>query len=254
MAKSAINSPNSASTNSFGLGTLDSLYNDLAVAFDTAYNMYNIDAVAKSNPTPAQSFNDSYYLLDDIHKFQVQLYQELRYQVARQDIHDQMFASATNDMASMSGASTIDTPNLNSSVLSVLDHADYHFPEMPEMPYVPEVPELNLSVPDLMEVPAPKKRKVGRPSNPPPPAKDPPVKKHTRKHILARSRSGCWICRIKHLKCDESRPVCIKCTKFGIQCDYSPHRPEYVSNMEMRRQKLDAITTKKRRTVPPNDA
>lgn len=75
-------------------------------------------------------------------------------------------------------------------------------------------------------------------------------KKHTRKHTLARSRNGCWVCRIKHLKCDETRPVCSNCTRFGIQCDYSPNRPSYVSNSELRRQKLEATTSLKRRPRP----
>lgn len=72
-------------------------------------------------------------------------------------------------------------------------------------------------------------------------------KKHKRKHVMARSRTGCWICRIKHLKCDELRPNCHNCTRFGIQCDFSEARPAYVLDMNLRKEKLDSITTKKRR-------
>lgn len=72
-------------------------------------------------------------------------------------------------------------------------------------------------------------------------------KKHKRKNIMARSRTGCWICRIKHLKCDESRPCCNNCNRFGIQCDFSDTRPAYVLDSNLRREKLDSITTKKRR-------
>lgn len=252
MAESVINSPNSATTNALGLGlTMDSLISDLAIPFDVPpYGMYNFDSVAKSYPFQLNQFQttpalyEPTYLLDDIHKFQVQLYQELRYQVARQDLQkDMLFASTYHDLESMSGASTIDTPNLNTSVMSIPDTvvtADYHLPEMPDLDH---------PVPDLVDPPTPKKRRVESPLPPPPPvtAREPLVKKHTRKHIMARSRSGCWICRIKHLKCDECKPVCNNCTRFGIQCDYSVDRPAYVSNKELRRQKLDAITTKKRK-------
>lgn len=72
-------------------------------------------------------------------------------------------------------------------------------------------------------------------------------KKYKRKHVMARSRTGCWICRIKHLKCDELRPNCHNCTRFGIECDFSVDRPAYVLDINLRKEKLDAITTKKRR-------
>lgn len=66
-------------------------------------------------------------------------------------------------------------------------------------------------------------------------------KKHTRKRILPRSKDGCWICRIKHLKCDECKPVCNSCQRFGIECDYSPDKPLYVSDKNLRKEKLASI-------------
>lgn len=75
------------------------------------------------------------------------------------------------------------------------------------------------------------------------------TKKHKRRHIMARSRTGCWICRIKHLKCDELRPSCNNCVRFGIQCDFSESRPDYVLDINLRREKLNSITTKKRRKI-----
>ncbi|KIY02361.1 uncharacterized protein Z520_02499 [Fonsecaea multimorphosa CBS 102226] len=30
--------------------------------------------------------------------------------------------------------------------------------------------------------------------------------------------SGCWTCRDRHVKCDEARPHCARCTKGGFQC------------------------------------
>lgn len=82
------------------------------------------------------------------------------------------------------------------------------------------------------------------------PAEEPknfPVKRHKRKQIMSRSKRGCWICRIKHLKCDEIKPICKNCNRFGIQCDYSEERPAYVLDKDLRRQKLDTVITKKRR-------
>lgn len=67
-------------------------------------------------------------------------------------------------------------------------------------------------------------------------------KKYTRRRLLPRSKNGCWICRIKHLKCDEVRPVCTSCTKFGIQCDYAIEKPLYVLDKDLRREKLLEIT------------
>lgn len=67
-------------------------------------------------------------------------------------------------------------------------------------------------------------------------------KKYTRRRLLPRSKNGCWICRIKHLKCDEKRPVCLSCSKFGIECDYSPTKPDYVVDKQLRKEKLLAIS------------
>ncbi|KAF6063114.1 Fungal Zn(2)-Cys(6) binuclear cluster domain family protein [Candida albicans] len=60
------------------------------------------------------------------------------------------------------------------------------------------------------------------------------VKKHTRRRLLPRSKKGCWICRIKHLKCDEVTPICGGCAKFGLQCDYSSEKPAYVTDKILR--------------------
>ncbi|KAI5968745.1 UME6 [Candida margitis] len=74
--------------------------------------------------------------------------------------------------------------------------------------------------------------------------KDEPMvkKKHTRRRLLPRSKKGCWICRIKHLKCDEVRPCCGACLRFGLTCDYNPNKPDYVTNKELRQKKLNEIT------------
>ncbi|KAI1380068.1 hypothetical protein F4677DRAFT_408475 [Hypoxylon crocopeplum] len=40
-----------------------------------------------------------------------------------------------------------------------------------------------------------------------------------RKKRGSRSRSGCWTCRIRKVKCDETRPVCRRCSSTGRTCD-----------------------------------
>ncbi|KAH8808719.1 hypothetical protein F5884DRAFT_753238 [Xylogone sp. PMI_703] len=32
-------------------------------------------------------------------------------------------------------------------------------------------------------------------------------------------RTGCTTCKIRHVKCDETKPACMRCVKFGRQCD-----------------------------------
>lgn len=71
-------------------------------------------------------------------------------------------------------------------------------------------------------------------------------KKHTRRRLLPRSKSGCWICRIKHLKCDERRPVCSLCHKFDLECDYSIEKPPYVLNPALRQEKLTRTSVLRR--------
>ncbi|KIV95341.1 hypothetical protein, variant 1 [Exophiala mesophila] len=43
-----------------------------------------------------------------------------------------------------------------------------------------------------------------------------------RTRLPPRSRTGCWTCRTRKVKCDEGRPVCGQCTRLGHNCDYSP--------------------------------
>lgn len=38
-------------------------------------------------------------------------------------------------------------------------------------------------------------------------------------------RSGCKTCKRRHLKCDEHRPVCVRCEKLNLLCVYEPVSP-----------------------------
>ncbi|KAE8451405.1 hypothetical protein EG329_004034 [Mollisiaceae sp. DMI_Dod_QoI] len=42
-----------------------------------------------------------------------------------------------------------------------------------------------------------------------------------------KSRTGCKTCKIRRVKCDEERPVCLKCRKFGVDCDGYEQPPPY---------------------------
>ncbi|KAI2817775.1 transcriptional regulator family: Fungal Specific TF [Aspergillus niger] len=56
---------------------------------------------------------------------------------------------------------------------------------------------------------------------------DPPTPKKVsvRQHRLRfppRSRTGCWTCRSRKVKCDEVHPQCNQCARLGHVCDYRP--------------------------------
>ncbi|OAX80659.1 hypothetical protein ACJ72_05003 [Emergomyces africanus] len=36
-----------------------------------------------------------------------------------------------------------------------------------------------------------------------------------------RSRTGCWSCKARKVKCGEEKPVCLNCHRHGCRCDYS---------------------------------
>ncbi|KAI0104292.1 hypothetical protein GGR51DRAFT_561102 [Nemania sp. FL0031] len=41
----------------------------------------------------------------------------------------------------------------------------------------------------------------------------------------ARARTGCIVCKIRRIKCDEEKPHCRRCTSTGRKCEYSDARP-----------------------------
>ena len=43
-----------------------------------------------------------------------------------------------------------------------------------------------------------------------------------RTRLPPRSRTGCWTCRTRKVKCGEERPVCAQCARLGHTCDYNP--------------------------------
>lgn len=245
MNESVINSPNSAQGSAIGISSLqsmDTLMNERAISVDcppfyhglNEYEMYAKTYPFQTSQCPhPQNYFEPNSSLEDVQKFQTQLYEVLRKQEVRNDLVDEeSFLYSLKDVDSISGASTVDTPMPNTSVLSI--PGSVITPDFPVSLPEPEIAECNMSV-DLKLI------------NSSLSLQEPAVKKYTRKNIMARSKKGCWICRIKHVKCDERKPSCHKCIRFDIECDYSPERPDYVTDREIRRKKLDSITSKKRR-------
>lgn len=159
--------------------------------------------------------------LDHANNDNFDFHQSLRIPMTiHEDQNQRMSFPCAPELESVFSDSTTNTP--------VLQNTNFQFPDQFETAFQHKE--------DVVQV---KRMKKGNFTN--------TSKKHKRKNIMARSRTGCWICRIKHLKCDESRPCCNNCSRFGIQCDFSDIRPSYVLDSNLRREKLDSITTKKRR-------
>lgn len=68
------------------------------------------------------------------------------------------------------------------------------------------------------------------------------VSQHEKKRKLgARSKTGCWTCRIRHKACPEEKPSCSQCIRLQLDCDYSDKRPSYMSDPNLQIQKLKEI-------------
>ena len=55
------------------------------------------------------------------------------------------------------------------------------------------------------------------------------------------------------MKCDEVTPVCGGCAKFGLQCDYSPEKPDYVTDKFLRQQKLEEVSLIRKEIKPKQE-
>ncbi|SMN20887.1 similar to Saccharomyces cerevisiae YDR207C UME6 Key transcriptional regulator of early meiotic genes [Maudiozyma saulgeensis] len=53
-----------------------------------------------------------------------------------------------------------------------------------------------------------------------------------------RSRTGCWICRLRKKKCTEEKPSCINCSRLNLTCYYDEKRPDFVSDPVKKAEKL----------------
>ncbi|PLB45436.1 hypothetical protein P170DRAFT_243999 [Aspergillus steynii IBT 23096] len=79
------------------------------------------------------------------------------------------------------------------------------------------------------------------------PLGEPPVHPNERPiRSYRRSRSGCFTCRLRRKKCDETRRSCETCTKLGLKCEYKI--PHWWSTGEKRRRQKDRIKDRIRQT------
>lgn len=63
-----------------------------------------------------------------------------------------------------------------------------------------------------------------------------------------RSKNGCWTCRARKVKCEESRPVCKGCMERCLDCDYAP-RPKPPRRRRTVRPDGDSDTSPSQETV-----
>ncbi|EEA21830.1 DNA-binding transcriptional regulator ume6 [Talaromyces marneffei ATCC 18224] len=61
-----------------------------------------------------------------------------------------------------------------------------------------------------------------------------------------RSRSGCYTCRLRRKKCDESHPSCRTCNNLCVKCEYE--RPDWWSSSEQRKVHKERIKNKIKQT------
>lgn len=55
-----------------------------------------------------------------------------------------------------------------------------------------------------------------------------------------RSTNGCWTCRLRKKKCDETHPECLRCEDVKIECHYG-ERPDWISNPSRGKEELERI-------------
>ncbi|CCK68127.1 DNA-binding transcriptional regulator UME6 KNAG_0A04550 [Huiozyma naganishii CBS 8797] len=56
-----------------------------------------------------------------------------------------------------------------------------------------------------------------------------------------RSRTGCWICRLRKKKCTEEKPNCRNCVRLNLECFYDVMRPDFVADPAKKQMKLEEI-------------
>ncbi|CAI7669953.1 C6 transcription factor [Penicillium manginii] len=60
------------------------------------------------------------------------------------------------------------------------------------------------------------------------PCEDPVERVYHSRRTHRKSRAGCAACKQRRVKCDETKPDCLRCQKHGVECNYSaapPSRP-----------------------------
>lgn len=60
----------------------------------------------------------------------------------------------------------------------------------------------------------------------------------------SRSRTGCWICRLRKKKCTEEKPHCNNCTRLNLECFYDIVKPDFITDPAKKNEKLEEIKKK----------
>ncbi|KAJ3545636.1 hypothetical protein NM208_g2420 [Fusarium decemcellulare] len=61
--------------------------------------------------------------------------------------------------------------------------------------------------------------------------------------------SSCWICRLRHKKCDAALPTCRNCDALEIDCLYSAEKPEWMDNGGKQRDMADRVKVQVKRNA-----
>ncbi|KAM0278471.1 hypothetical protein ACHAQH_005138 [Verticillium albo-atrum] len=56
-----------------------------------------------------------------------------------------------------------------------------------------------------------------------------------------RSSQGCWTCRLRRKKCDETRPVCQGCSSLEITCHFGDAKPEWMDGGPRQKEAADQL-------------
>lgn len=71
----------------------------------------------------------------------------------------------------------------------------------------------------------------------------------------SKSKNGCIVCKIRRIKCDESRPHCKRCISTGRKCDYESSRPDdssYIRRTSLASKEESVHFTAERALSTPN--
>ncbi|OHE92148.1 hypothetical protein CORC01_12551 [Colletotrichum orchidophilum] len=55
-----------------------------------------------------------------------------------------------------------------------------------------------------------------------PASETPPSDDARKRRAHKKSRKGCGNCKLRRVKCDETKPKCVKCVSYGVTCSYAP--------------------------------
>ncbi|KAF5564722.1 transcriptional regulatory UME6 [Fusarium phyllophilum] len=64
-----------------------------------------------------------------------------------------------------------------------------------------------------------------------------------------RKNGSCWICRVRHKKCDETLPTCQNCVALGLTCHFSDAKPDWMDNGDQQRQMSQRLKAQVKRNA-----